>query len=39
MQFLPGADSNCEGPHTNTYDTIYLPIKRWAALQEQQATE
>lgn len=38
MQFLPGTDSNCDEPYTNTYDTIYLPIKRWAALQEQQAT-
>lgn len=38
MQFLPGAGSSCDEPHTNTYDTIYLPIKRWARLQEQKAT-
>ncbi len=35
MQFLPGAGSSIDDPHTNTYDTIYLPIKNWARLQQQ----
>lgn len=29
MQFLPGAGGAYDEPHTNTYDTIYLPIKKW----------
>ena len=35
MQFLPGADSGYDDPHTNIYDTIYLPIRKWARLQQQ----
>ena len=35
MQFLPGAGRSYNEPHTNSYDTIYLPIKQWARLQEQ----
>ena len=35
MQFLPGAGGSYEEPHANTYDTIYLPIKKWVRLQQQ----
>ena len=38
MEFLPGAGSSYDQPHANSYDTIYLPIKRFARLQQQRAT-
>ena len=35
MQFLPGAGNRYDEPHANSYDTIYLPIKKWVSLQQQ----